>query len=39
MWSAWSQPGEAITLPWPPWDTVALPASVVRLALGKPSRR
>lgn len=33
LWHAWAHPGETIRLPWPPWDQVALPASVVRLAL------
>ncbi|MDQ3700226.1 MAG: hypothetical protein M3442_04805 [Chloroflexota bacterium] len=34
-WAAWSSPGEAITLPWPPWDAVELPAAVVRLAVAE----
>src|SRR5581483_1434459 len=33
LWHAWARPSESITLPWPPWDHVALPAAVVREAL------
>jgi hypothetical protein len=32
---AWSQPGEPVSLPWPPWDQVSLPAAVVRQAVGE----
>ncbi len=33
LWHAWARPAEPITLPWPPWDRVALPPAVVREAL------
>jgi hypothetical protein len=32
---AWSQPGESLLLPWPPWDAISLPPAVVRLAVGE----
>ncbi|MGH2353599.1 MAG: VWA domain-containing protein, partial [Chloroflexota bacterium] len=35
LWHAWAHPTEPITLPWAPWDHVALPPSVVRLALAE----
>ncbi|HVG96262.1 MAG TPA: VWA domain-containing protein, partial [Chloroflexota bacterium] len=32
---AWSQPGEPVLLPWPPWDAISLPPAVVRLAVAE----
>ncbi|MGH2355437.1 MAG: hypothetical protein ACRDI2_16770, partial [Chloroflexota bacterium] len=35
FWHTWAHPTESILLPWPPWDKVGLPASVVRAALAE----
>ena len=35
VFHAWSQPGEPVSLPWPPWDQVSLPTAVVRQAVGE----
>lgn|GEM_PF-3070298 len=35
LWHTWTHPDEQLHLPWPPWDEVALPGHVIRLALGR----
>ncbi|HEV2125004.1 MAG TPA: hypothetical protein VGW38_19830, partial [Chloroflexota bacterium] len=33
LWHTWCFPSEEIALPWPPWDQIPLPATVIRHSL------
>ncbi|HEU5317331.1 MAG TPA: hypothetical protein VFX49_14570 [Chloroflexota bacterium] len=37
LWHCWAYPNEEIILPWPPWDQVPLPPTLVRSALERAS--